>query len=343
MNSTQLRAGQTSQPYPVGVGSTVTITPASIGGGTGYVEYTLSPAADILNNLATWTRWPKGSISVATVDVSMFAYSARAVCTSGNMVATFGDPSGSRMNVAIPWLSNEAAYLYDASGNFIGFNATNAQPSGFAATTWALRPSPTAANNGAIIRFTDVGGNAGNGGGNFFFSTGARWKPISADAMLDAIDTPNSSIANTTEQQLNTSHILIPAGVIQDFDRLRVRISLSKSSTVDTATIRFRFGPLGTIADPVIATITSLATTSISCGALVDFKRASSTTIQKLGSASPDQAYNGASAGAFPSPTTVSDMNANGMFFSITSQMTTGTETVTVQDYTLDFCPTDSQ
>lgn len=343
MNTIQLRAGQNSQPFPIGTGSVVTITPSLIGGGTGYIEYTLSPQSDILNNLAVWTRWPKGSISAVTSDTSMFAYVARAVCTAGNLLASFGDPTNSRTNVAIPWLTNEAAYLYDSSGNFIGFNAVNAQPSGFAAITWAARPTATAANNGAIIRFTDVGGNAGNGGGNFFFSTGARWKPISADAMLDAIDTPNTSVANTSEQQLNTTHIVIPPGVIQDFDRLRVRISLSKSSTVDTATIRFRFGPLGTTADPIIATITSLATTNVSCGALVDFKRASSTTIQKLGSASPDQAYNGASGGAYPAAVTVSDMNVNGMFFSITSQMTTGTETVTVQDYTLDFCPTDSQ
>lgn len=338
-----LRAGQTSQPFPVGIGSIVTLTPANIGGGTGYIEYTLNSQSDLNNNLATWLRWPKGSVSVATSDTAEFVFLARAICTAGNMNFVGNDPTSSTAQVLIPWASNQASYLYDANGNFIGFNVTGANPSGFAAVPWASRPAASAANNGAILRFTDVGGNAGNGGGNFFFSTGARWKPMSADIILDAIDTPNTSIANTTEQQLNPTHIVIPPSVVQDFDRLRVRMSMSKSSTVDTATIRLRFGPLGTTADPVLLTITTLATTSISVGVLLDFKRSSATTIQKLGNASSDQSYSGASAGAFPAAVTVSDMNVNGMFMSITSQMTAGTETVTIQDYTLELCPTDSQ
>lgn len=341
MNTLQLRSGQTSQPFPVGIGSIVSLTPASIGGGTGYIEYTLNTQTDINNNLATWVRWPKGSVSVTTSDVGMFNILARAVCTAGNITVVGNDPTNSTVLNTIPWASNQASYTYDSLGNFIGFNVTGANPSGFAAVLWANRPTASA-STGAIIRVTDVGGNVGTGGGNYFFSNGVRWKPVNGCIVLDSIDTPNTSVANTTEQNLNPNHIIIPAGVIGDFDRLRLRVTMSKSGAADTSTIRFRFGPLGTVADPILATISSLATTNISLGVLLDFKRASSTTVQKLGSASTDQAYNGASAGAYPAVTTVSDMNANGMYLSITSQMTGGTETVTVQDYTFELCPTDS-
>lgn len=338
-----VRAGQTSQPYPVGVGSIVTLTPQTVGGGTGYVEYTQNSAIDIQNNQATWVRWPKGSVSATTSDTSIYVMFARFVCTAGNIVFSAGDPSGSRSNALMPWLSNVPSYLFDAQGNYIGLNAPTpgAASAIFPTLTWANRASAVPTGQ---ARFTDVGaGSPSNGGGNFFFYNGTRWKPMSGVICLDAVDTANSAVANTTEQNLNPNHVLIPAGVIGDYDRLRMWVSLSKNNTADTSTIRVRFGPLGTTADPVIATVTSLATTNQSLGMILEFKRLSATTIQKQGNASTDVSFNGANAGAYPAAVTVSSMDANGMYVSITSQMTGGTEIVTLQDFALELCTTDSQ
>lgn len=337
MQTVNLRAAQNSQPIPLGIGSVMTLTSTIPGGGTGYVEYTLNSLSDINNNLATWTTWPKGSVTLAnggiTSDTCLYPVFARAYCTSGQISAVFGDSTDSTATSGVVWASN--IVLTTPTGGQAGIFVP--------ATTWANRPLPVTSYPNAIIRITDVGGNTGAGGGNFFFTNSTRWKALGGNITLDTVDTPNTSVANTTEQNLNPNRIGIPAAVISvNGDRLRFRATLTKSGAADTSTIRLRFGPLGTTADPILATITSLATTSISLGVVMDFKRVSATSIQKEGNASTDNAYGGANAGSFPAATTVSDMDANIMFLSITSQMTGGTETVTLQDYALEFWPTDS-
>lgn len=343
MNTVQLRAGQTSQPFTVGIGSVSTITPSSIGGGTGYIEYSLSPAADILNGLGIWLQWPLGAVSVATSKTALYVISVRGVCSAGNILATFGDPTNSFALSQIVWDANEASYIYDANGIFLGLSGPAGTTSATPAMLWAARPTPATANIGREIRFTDVGGNVGTGGGNFFFSNGTRWKPVNNSIVLDSVDTPNAGLANTAEQNLNPQHIVIPSGVIGDFDRLRLWVTMSKSAAVDSTTINIRFGPLGTIADPSLATITTLATTNQSLGVLLEFKRRSSTTMQKQGNASTDVSYSGASAGAYPAFVTTANMDTSPMYLSITSQLTAGTEIVTLQDYTLELYATDSQ
>lgn len=211
-----------------------------------------------------------------------------------------------------------------------------------ATSTWGARQAPAAAN-GKVVRMTDVGpGNPGPSGGNFFFSNGVRWKPLNGNCLLDAIDTANSGAANTTEQQLNPNHVLIPAGLIMDYDRLRLWFSASKNGASDSATLRFRFGPLGTAADPVIATISSLAATNQSYGTLLEFKRLSATSIQKQGNADPSASYVGASGGVFSAAVPVSNMDSNGMYLTITAQMSGGTEIPTINDYSLELYASDT-
>jgi hypothetical protein len=210
-----------------------------------------------------------------------------------------------------------------------------------ASYTWATKPS-AASNVGTVILVTDVGaGTGGAGGGNLFIATPSRWKPAGGNITLDSVDTANSAVANTTEQQLNPNHIVIPAGLIGTFDRLRLWVAVSKSGTVDTATIQIKFGPLGTTADPAIASF-ALATTNQTDGVLLEFKKTSATSLQKQGNASGDQSYSGPNANAYPAAVTVSNMDSNPMYLSITSTMTTGAEVCTLQDYTLELFPTDS-
>lgn len=208
-------------------------------------------------------------------------------------------------------------------------------------TTWANRPA--AADNSSLVRITDVGGGpAGTGGGTLMYSNGTRWKPVNGAVLLDGIDTANVGAANTTEQQLNPNHVVIPAGVVGNFDKLRVMLTVSKSAGVDSATIRLRFGPLGTVADPAIATITALAGAQQTFATIMQFRRASATSIQRLGNADSASSYQGASAGAYQAAVAVSSMDANPMYMTFSVQMTGGTETPTLQDYTLELLPTES-
>lgn len=334
MQTINLRAGQTSPAQPLGVGSIATIQANNnIATWSGYFEYTFASPQQIENNTATWTTWTNGTVTATTSRTALYPMFARAVCLTGQVQAVFGDPTGSTSIQSIPWDSTLS--LVTPAGVLAG----DVVPT----TTWANRPLPVTAYPNATIRITDVGGNTGAGGGNFFYTNATRWKPSSSSILLDSVDTPNTSVANVTEQNLNGNHIIIPAGVIGVAgDRLRIRMTLTKSAGVDSATIRVRFGPLGTIADPILLTIASLATTALSMGVVVDFKRVSATSVQKQGSASTDNPYGGASIGAFPAAVAVSDMDATAMYLSITSQMAAGTETVTLQDYTLEFWPTDS-
>jgi hypothetical protein len=207
--------------------------------------------------------------------------------------------------------------------------------------TWATKPSAASSAN-MVVLMTDVGGGtSGLGGGNLFISNGVRWKPSGGNVTLDAIDTANSGVANTTEQNLNPNHIVIPAGVIGIFDRLRLWVSASKSGTVDTATFNVRFGPLGTIADPIISSF-ALATTNQTDGVLLEYKRTGATTIQKQGNASGDLSYSGQNAGAYPAAVTISNPDSVPMFLSLCAVMTSGTEAATLQDYTFELFPTDS-
>lgn len=332
MNIVNLRAGQTSQPFQVGVGAVVGVSSLNVGSWSANFEYTIATANQVLNNLATWVAWPSGTVTATTQDTVLFPMFIRCNCVSGQVSASFGDSTNSTAINSIPWATSLS--LITPGGTLAGAVVPS--------STWANRPLPVTSYPNATIRITDVGGNTGTGGGSMFFTNGTRWKPT-GPVLLDSVDTPNTSVANTTEQNLNPNHIIIPAGLIAvNGDRLRLRATFSKSAGVDSSTINLRFGPLGTIADPIIMTSTGLATTNISMGLVVDFKRATATTLQKEGSASTDSPYGGPSAGAFPAAVTISNLDSVAMYMSITSTMTAGTETVTLQDYALEFWPTDS-
>lgn len=199
------------------------------------------------------------------------------------------------------------------------------------AFTWAAKPSATG-RTGQIIRITDVStGQSGAGGGALFMSNGTRWKPL-FDVTIDAIDTANVGLANTTEQQLSPNHVLIPAGLIGDTDRIYIDLTATKSGTGDSCTLRLRYGPTGTVADPVLVVLSSMAAASQTLATILEFKRISATSIQKMGNGDTALSYIGPSTTAYPAPVTVANMDSNGMYMSFTAQMTGGTEVPTLQD-----------
>lgn len=195
--------------------------------------------------------------------------------------------------------------------------------------------------DGTPVKVANIGGGTlGTGGGTWMFYSGTRYKPINNQAQLDTIDTPNTSAANASEQQLNPNHALIPANVLGTFDRLRVFVSLTKSAGVETCTFQIKFGTTGTTTDAVIATITLAAANNFYRGWL-HFKKMSPTTLQ-LESGDPNIAFGGVATYAFPAAVAVGNMDTLGMYMSLTSTMSVGVETVTVQDYSLEWLATDS-
>lgn len=226
--------------------------------------------------------------------------------------------------------------MFDSNGNLVGFDSPNGTaPFGATPATWANRPVLSSTQRGGFYA-TDVGS------GNLFVWDGTRFKAANGSILLDSIDTANSSTTAVTQQNLNPNHRLIPAGVIGANDRLRIWLGASKNGVVAAITLRIHFGPLGTIADPVLATILDLATTNVSYGTLMEFKRVTATTIQKQGNGNPGDSYGGANATAYPAAVTVASMDTTAMYLSISSQADVSGEIVTLQDYTLELYSTDS-
>lgn len=196
---------------------------------------------------------------------------------------------------------------------------------------------------GNTVRFTDIGGNSGAGGGSFFFYTNTRWKATNGQALLDAVDTPNSGITGVSEQNLNPNAIIIPAGVIQGNDRLYLRIKAGKSGSTDAATINVRIGSTKTATDALIAALTmSAANRSIGC--VLDLKRVDATSIIR-GGANINDSMGGPANTAYPSAVTLAggdSFDANALYLTIWQVMGGVADTITLQDYTLTLESTDS-
>ena len=246
----------------------------------------------------------------------------RAVDTSGALVAPYSQP-----------------YLFggyfDANGNIIGVQSdTGVAALAASQLPWASRPTLGSTIKGAFFA-TDVGG------GNFFYWNGVRWKVVNGSCILDSIDTANVGTATASEQQLNASHALIPAGVIGGNDRLRITGGFSKSGATDTVILRVRIGSAGTTADPIVATI-NLAAATLSAGFYLQLKRASATSIRLQGSANTLLSYGSESTSAYAAAVTIPNMDTTGLYISVTAQMSGTTDIPTLQDYTAEIYSTDS-
>lgn len=192
---------------------------------------------------------------------------------------------------------------------------------------------PAINNSGRICRITDMN-NA------LFESNGARYKPINAVALIGSLDTEASMTGATETIMFQKS---LPAGVLQNNDRLRVYYTGSKNGVAETATYTLRLGTAGTIADPIIQTFSALATTQISTGVMQEFKRLTATTIRKLGAGSSATSFTaGGSTAAIATPVSVSNMDSNNMVLTLTMTSSAAVETVTVNDFSVEMLASQS-
>lgn len=190
--------------------------------------------------------------------------------------------------------------------------------------TWALLPSASSMS-GKTAWVSDVGG-----AGSMWKSNGTRWKPVGGSVFLgQVIDRPSTSGVTSK----NIGSILIPAGLIQDGDRLRCTFSLSKSGASETATLAFRFGSVNTVSDASFFTTGGFSGTNQSLGAFVDVLRKSATSMQKLGNGQTmSNAYSGPTTAAFPSAVTVENMDSTAMYLHLMCAMSSTVEVVTLED-----------
>ncbi len=230
--------------------------------------------------------------------------------------------------------------VYDTAGNLIGAvdaagNLLSAGGSGneLTASTIANLPS-AAANAGKFLYCTDYGP-----AGCMLRSNGTRWRPFSGMALLHQT-TSATAISGTSEQKA-AGFQLPPGGLIQPGDRLRMRLTFSKSGLTDSGTIGIAMGTnVDIISDADLVGPTAyLAAANRSGGSLVDFCFTLATATQKLGGASVfATSFGGASATALPAAVTgLPDItSATPVYLGVTMLMGGTTDSMTLVDWTVE-------
>lgn len=235
---------------------------------------------------------------------------------------------------------NTGGFEYDADGNIVGLVGAGGTIYGTGASyTWATLPAASTLS-GVMVFVSDVGG------GTYWRSNGTRWRPLNNMACLGAL---GARVSQTGSAEYLYYNVKVPAGAWKDNDRLRFRFTMTKSSTAETATMRVRVGQLGTVSDAAMylggasataTTSASLATTNNTYGGFFDVKRVSATSLQKLGSGSFTQPYNGATNAVFASAFTVADMDTNDTYFNLTVSKDAGVEAVALEDMAVELVAT---
>lgn len=185
--------------------------------------------------------------------------------------------------------------------------------------TWANRPLATAVKAGTIIRVSDMAA------GVYFVSDGVRWRPLNGYAALATLDADSAAIPDA---ETIVFQKLIPAGMWQVNDLLRVTGYVAKSGTTDTMMHRIRIGTAGTTADAQISSVTVLSAGQRSSGITIDVRLASVTSAVKLGGAGAGTGSPGGSSVAHASGVTIPDASADGLYVSSSIQSSSTNDTV---------------
>lgn len=180
-------------------------------------------------------------------------------------------------------------------------------------TTWANRAALVAAGQ-YIALFTDVG----VGGGSVWNYSGGRWRPYGGRATLkNTTSNPN----NNTSSKIVLDYVILLPGLFQDGDV--IRIQYLKERTGGTSDTDATDTGIGTVAATFGNTLgqanSALATTSITLGNLIGYRRESATSVRRCNIAS---STNWGVISNANTPVTVPDMDANTTYLQISSQLT---------------------
>lgn len=196
--------------------------------------------------------------------------------------------------------------------------------------TWATKP--TAGVAGRQIRITDVGNED-----TIWVDTGTRWKPANGRAVLAALDTVSSNIANTDTVVFSKQ---IPAGVLGVGDRLRLRMATSKSGTTDTLQLSVRIGTAGTTSDTRVWNGSAyLAAANRTGGSDFDIRLESATSVLVLpnsGSTTVSLGHSTVVNAAAAAAVAITDASANALYVVVSIQSSSTNDTVNLRDAQLE-------
>ena len=192
-------------------------------------------------------------------------------------------------------------------------------------SAWASIPAASGFPAGTLWYVTDIGA-----AGSYWISNGTRWTPMGGRLTLKNLGAPVTGVANSETIVLQT---LIPAGMLQTNDLLRILVAASKSGTTDSMNMNVRVGTAGTTSDTAVNTGTgALAAPSRNLGLILDFSLASATTLQRNGVSTANLgSYTGTSTTATPSAVTISSAAANALYVSVSIASSSTNNTVAIQ------------
>lgn len=174
-------------------------------------------------------------------------------------------------------------------------------------TTWANKPASYPVGQSVFIT------NAGTKGSHWFYD-GTSWKPVNGLALLASLDSASSNIANT---ETIVFQYLLPAGLVQTGDRLRLSFGHVKSGTTDGVTFTTRLGAAGTTSDTALTSISGLSASLRQTSSIVDFRLESATSMRMMPNSRVTAGYGTTSAAAWDAAVTISSASANALYFSV--------------------------
>lgn len=196
--------------------------------------------------------------------------------------------------------------------------------------TWATKPA--AGVEGRQILITDVANENA-----IFIDTGTRWKPVNGRVVLAALDTVSASIANTDTVVFQK---LIPADAWQVGDRLRLRLSTSKSGATDILQLSVRIGTAGTTADTRVWNGSAyLAAANRTGGSDFDIRLESATSVLVLpnsGSTTVSLGHSTVVNVAAAAAVAISSATSNALYVSVSIQSSSTNDTVNLRDAQLE-------
>lgn len=189
---------------------------------------------------------------------------------------------------------------------------------GVAAYTWSTKPS-AAANNGAMIKVTDVGPS-----GSFWVSNGTDWTPLNGHVLLARSAVAASVTGTLSETALAT--VTIKAGVMGTNGQLRITTLWSHTNSANTKTERVRLGGIGGTA------FLEVNATTTDSGQLMTMIRNRNSASSQVGANSGSSGL-GLLAGAIA---TASLDTAAAQDIAITGQLVTAAESITLESYSVE-------
>jgi len=168
--------------------------------------------------------------------------------------------------------------------------------------------------------------------GNTLQDDGTRWKPLNGQALLASLDADSGTggAAETIMFQYQ-----IPAALLQVGDRLRLRLTMSKSGTAEVGNMKFRMGTAGTTSDTQLysgAGIMSAPNRTMAVD--LDFRVASATSLQQLSNNAAQSSsigYSGNGNNAYGAAVTISNIS-NALYFTVSGLTVVGTDTVMLRE-----------